>query len=43
MLEVDPLPNKLTHSEWKGLESRLLYGFTVVLRALNEAWREKQG
>lgn len=43
MLEVDPLPDQLTYREWKDLEHRLLFAFMVVLRALNEAWRERHG
>ena len=42
-LEASVVSDKLTYNEWKSLEASILYGFTVTLRALNEARREQIG
>jgi DNA-binding transcriptional regulator/RsmH inhibitor MraZ len=42
-LEYDPATEKLSHAEWRTLESRILYNHILILRVLNEARREEQG
>ena len=42
-LEWEPVTEKLSHAEWRTLESRILYNHILILRVLNEARREERG
>lgn len=42
-IQMDYVATKLTHAEWLHLRDSLVHGFTIVLRALNEARREEKG
>ena len=42
-LQMDYVSSNLTHAEWLHLRDSLVHGFTIVLRALNEARREERG
>ncbi len=42
-LQMEFVANNLSHTEWLHLRDSLIHGFTIVLRALNEARREERG